>query len=142
MLIKDIMTTNIETATPSQTLDDIVETMFENEINHVVVVENDTPAAIVTRRKVLIATYKTDAPLSEIPVSGFGRGLGTTISPNTTVLLAVGKVQKLKADCVPVVDGMEVMGVLTQDDIINNVSKITDEMLEHNQRGEEWTYES
>lgn len=141
MLVKSIMTKNFETASRDQTLYELVETMLKNDVDHIVVMEDDTPSAIITRRKVLIATYKTDKPLSEIPVSGFGRGLEITIGPNSTVLLSVGKLQKAKAECIPVVDGMDIVGVMTRDDVIDNVSKITDDVLEHDGRRTEWTDE-
>lgn len=139
MLVKKIMSRNFETASREQSLDEIVGAMLTHDVDHVVVMEGDTPSAIITQRKALIASYKTDAPLSEIPVSGFGRGLETSVGPNSTVLLSVGKMQSAKTECIPVVDGLDIVGILTKDDVIDNVSKITDEVLEHDERREEWT---
>lgn len=138
MLVKRIMTRDFETVARSAALDAVVERMLRNGVDHVVATENDDPTALITRRKVLIASYKTDDPLSEIPVSGFGHGLEARIGPNVTVLLSVGKMQQSAIECLPVVDGMEVVGVLTKDDILENVSNITSEVLDAEDRREEW----
>jgi CBS domain-containing protein len=129
MLVRDIMTEEFETVLRSETLDVVVERMLRDEVDHVVVRENDAPAGIITRRKVLVASYKTDRPLSDIPISGFSRGIETAVSPNTTVLVAVGKLQEAELDCLPVVASLDIEGVLTKDDIIGNASNITDEVL-------------
>lgn len=139
MLVKHIMTEDFETVPPDQTLDSVVELMLRNTVDHVFIVTGDTPAAIVTRRKALVACYKTDAPLSDIPVSGFDSGLEIKASPNETALIAVGKLRRAKMDCLPVVNGMSVEGVLTKDDIIKNISNITGEMMEEDERKDEWT---
>lgn len=140
MLVKHIITEDFETIPRNQTLDDAVELMLKNKIDYVFIIEdNDEPAAMITRRKALVACYKTDRPLSEIPISGFSRGLETTIGYNTTVLIAVGKLRRAKMDCLPVVDGMSVEGVLTRDIVINNISNITNDILESEERLHEWT---
>lgn len=134
------MTKNFETASRDQTLHEVVEAMLKNDVDHIVVIEDETPSAIITQRKALIASYKTDAPMSEIPVSGFNRGLDTVIGPKTSLLLAVGKMQTAEAQCIPVVDGMTLKGILTKSDVIDNVSKITDDVLDNEQRPDEMTY--
>jgi CBS domain-containing protein len=139
MLVKHIMNDNFETVPSHRTLDEAVELMLDNGIDHVFVVEEGTPVAMITRRKALIACYKTDAPLSEIPISGFSSGLGTRIRPGTTALIAVGKLRRAKVDCLPVVRGMSVDGVVTKDDIIENLSNITNDMVENDEQKDEWT---
>jgi CBS domain-containing protein len=139
MLVKHIMSKDFETVPPDQTLDSAVESMLGNTVDHVFVVEDGTPAAMITRRKALIACYKTDAPLSDIPISGFSRGLETKIGQNETVLIAVGKLRRTKLNCLPVVSGMSVEGVLTKDDVIQNISNITEDMIEKEEQKDEWT---
>lgn len=139
MLVKHIMTEEFETVPPDQTLDSAVELMLRNAVDHVLIVEDGTPAAMITRRKALIACYKTDTPLSDIPISGFASGLETRVGPSETVLIAVGKLRRVKVNCLPVVSGMSVEGVLTKDDIIENISNITENMIEEEEQKDEWT---
>lgn len=138
MLIREIMTEDFAAVERDETLNRAVRSMLRDDIDHVVVEEEGAPSAIITRRKALNACYQTDAPLSEIPVSGFGRGFEAMIKPNTTVLLAVGRIQNSEVSCLPVVDEMEVLGILTKDDIIDNVSNITSDTLQDDRRSE-WT---
>lgn len=139
MLIKDIMTTEFETIPYDRTVDEAVEVMLSNRTDNVFVVEDGTPAAMLTTRKVLIACYKTDAPVSEIPISGFSRGIENRVGPNETALMCTGKLRQSTADCLPVVDGMSVEGVLTTNDVIQNLTNITENMLTEDQRRDEWT---
>lgn len=125
--------------TRDRTLDEAVKLMISNKIDHVIVVEDGTPAAMITRRKTLIACYKTDAPLSDIQISGFSRGLDIRVGPNETVLIAVGKLRQPKVNSLPVVSGMSIEGVVTKDDIIDNLSNITGKMMDDDERRDEWT---
>ncbi len=140
MFVKRIMTGNFETIPRDRTLDEAVKLMLNNRVDHIFVVENGAPAAMLTRRKALVACYKTDAPLSDIPISGFSRGLKTKVGPDETVLIAVGKLRQANINCLPVVNGMSVEGVVTKDDIIENLSNITTSMMENEEEErEEWT---
>jgi CBS domain-containing protein len=139
MLVKDIMTEEFETIPYDRTLDEALELMLGNRIDHVFVVEDSTPAAMITARKALIACYKTDAPVSEIPISGFSRGLETRVGPKESALICIGKLRRAKVDCLPVVEGISVEGVVTTDDVIDNLSNITEEMLREDDRRDEWT---
>lgn len=139
MLVSDIMTEEFETIPYDQTLDEAIELMLGNRVDHVFVIEDGTPAAMITNRKALIACYKTDAPVSNIPISGFSRGLETRVGPDESALLCMGKLRRAKVDCLPVVAGMSVEGVLTRDDVIDNLSNITEDMLEEDERRNHWT---
>ncbi len=139
MLVKHVMTTDFETIPRDRTLDEAVELMLGNKVDHVFIREEGTPTAMITRRKALIACYKTDAPLGDIPVSGFSSGLEARVAPNETVLVVVGKLRRAKVNCLPVVSGMSVEGVVTRDDIIDNLSNITSDMIEKDERKDEWT---
>jgi CBS domain-containing protein len=139
MLIKQLMTTDFETIPRDRTLDEAVKLMLSNEVDHVFIIENGEPTAMLTRRKALIACYKTDAPLSEIPVSGFSNGLEARVGPNEAVLIAVGKLRQTTVNCLPVVSGMSVEGVVTKDDVLENLSNITSDMIKKDERKDEWT---
>lgn len=139
MLIKHLMTTDFETIPRDQTLDEAVKIMLSKKVDHLFIITDGEPTAMLTRRKALIACYKTDAPLSEIPVSGFSNGLKTRVGPNEAVLIAVGKLRQTNVNCLPVVSGMSVEGVVTKDDIIGNLSNITSAMMETDERKDEWT---
>ena len=128
MLIKQLMTTDFETIPRDRTLDEAVKLMLSNEVDHVFMIENGKPTAMLT-----------DAPLSEIPVSGFSNGLEARVGPNEAVLIAVGKLRQATVNCLPVVSGMSVKGVVTKDDVLENLSNITSDMIEKDERKDEWT---
>lgn len=86
----------------------------------------------------MVACYQTDDPLTEIPLSGFSRGLEAQASPDETVLLCTGRLRNASVDCLPVVDKLSVEGVLTKDDLIDNLSSITGELLEQDKPERDW----
>lgn len=139
MLIKHIMTKEFETVAYDRTLDEALELMLSKNVNHIFVIEDGEPVAMLTTRKALIACYRTDVPVSEIPISGFSRGLEHRVGPNESVLMCTGKLRQSAADCLPVVDGMSVQGVITTDDVIKNLSNISEDMLTEDERRDEWT---
>lgn len=132
------MTDRFEVIQREKQLDGAVELMLQNGVEYLFITEDDSPVAMLTRRKILIACYKTDAPLSEIPIAGFSRGLETRVGPNESALICVGKLRRAKVSCLPVVDGMSVEGVVTRNDVLENLSSITDNMLENENMSEEW----
>lgn len=132
------MTEEFETVSREQTLAVAVEAMLGEGVAHVFVIEDDTPAAVITQRKALVACYRTDDPMSEIPLSGFSRGLEVRASPDETVLLCAGRLRNATVDCLPVVDKLSVEGVLTKEDLIDNLSNITGEVLEQDKRERDW----
>ncbi len=139
MLVKEIMTTELEYVSRGETLATAVERMFRNGINHVIVREGDQPTALITHRTALLAAYRADEALSDVSLTRFGRGFERTSSPDRTVLLSVGHLRRSKTGCLPVVDGMEVVGVLTREDVLSNVANITSETLRADEAGHEWT---
>jgi CBS domain-containing protein len=138
VLVRDIMTTDVQRVDRSTTLAAAVERMLRNETDHVVVMEDDTPTALVTRRKALLAAFKTGDPLADIPLSGFGRGFDRIGRPDRTVLLSVGELKRAGADCLPILEDTNVVGVLTRRDVLENVSNITSETLAADREGRDW----
>ncbi len=139
MLVREIMTTDVETVPRERSLEEPVGTMLREDVDHVIITEDSSPAGVVTRRKALAAAYRTGDPLSEVPLSTFARGFEASVEPTRTVLLSVGQLRRSSADCLPVVDDLDVVGVLTKDDVLDNVSNITTETLEADRQSREWT---
>lgn len=140
VLVRDIMTTDLDRVPRSATLADAAERMLRNRTNHVVVMDDETdPVSLITRRKALLAALRADDPLSEIPVTMFGRGFKRTVSPDRAVLLSVAELKRSDAECLPIVEDHTVVGVLTQADVVANVSSITKETMAADERAREWS---
>lgn len=139
MLVKDIMTTEIERISQGETLAAAVERMLRNEVDHVIVRDGETPTALVTYRTALLAAFRADEPLSDIPLTRFGRGFERTSSPDRAVLLSVGQLRRAETGCLPVLQDMTVVGVLTQEDVVANVANMTSQTLEADREAREWS---
>lgn len=138
MLIGEIMTDEYESISRSRRLKTAVGVMLKNGTEFVILTDESEPDGIITRRSALIACYKTDEPLSEIPVSGFASGFPTTVEPDSTVLFAIGLLVSNDAEVLPVVDGLELVGIVTREILLEKYSNLRNEAFANIERRIEW----
>lgn len=122
------MTTNVPRVSVSDSLDVAIAAMFEHDVETVFVYD-EYPAGLVTQGDALAAVYQNDAPPSAIPMDRFATGFKQTVTPKTTVLFAIAHMVRKRKAVLPVVDGLEVHGVVTQSNIINHSSSLTKEAI-------------
>lgn len=138
MLVRNLMTSDFETVARDASLYVAVETMLRSGTEYVVLTSDEEPDGLITQRKALIACYKTERALPEIPVSGFAVGFPTTIKPDATALLATGHLVKADVSVLPVVEGLELVGVVTREDLLDNSSNLRREVFEQDERRDDW----
>lgn len=138
MLIKDIMTTDLITVDEGSTLHAAVERMLAEEAPYGVVTNGGVPSGLITDRKALETCYETGKPMTEIPVRNLAGGFDVTLAPDTTVLFAIATMVKHGRDALPVMDGIELEGVLTRGDVMANVQRFRREAIDLEGRQERW----
>lgn len=139
MLVDEILTTEFEQVSRDATLAEAVGRMLERESDYVVLTDAGDPDGVLTERKALVAAYKTGKALSEIPVAGFSTGFPTTVTPDTTVLLAVAHMRESGVEVLPVVEDLELVGVVTRETLLDNMKNLRSEALSVAEQGKEWT---
>lgn len=130
MLVEDVMITDLATIDASASVHQAVGQMLKENVSYVVIVNDGTPAGVLTERKILQASYKTRRPLTKIPVKAFASGFDVKLQPEATVLLAVATMSKHDVDVLPIMDGIEIRGVVTKETILQNVSNIRKEAFD------------
>ena len=95
-----------------------------------IVTDDDTPAGIVTETDLVQAGYVTDRPFSEIPARKVMSSPLATIDPEKTLRRATERMQEEGIKKLPVVDDMELVGILTIQDVIHNYSDLKSEIYE------------
>lgn len=141
MLVRELMTTEVETVERDRSLRDAVAVMLKHGIGSVVVTVEDEPTGIVTENDVLRAGYASGRPFCEIPVSKAMSHSLVTISETTTVRKAAKKMGAEDVKKLPVADGMELVGILTLTDIVNRQADILREVRQLDSRRREWNHE-
>lgn len=138
MLIREVMSTNVQTVARTESLRTAVTVMLRTNVEAVVLTEDGDPNGLVTERRALAAGVKTDEPFSEIPLTGFGTGFPNSVSPDTTVLFGIGRIVSAAIDVLPVLDGLDLVGLVSREDMLGEYSNLRREAIATNDQRAEW----
>ncbi|MFW6436021.1 MAG: CBS domain-containing protein [Halococcoides sp.] len=138
MLISEVMSTDFRTVPRSESLKAAVGVMLKADVEAVIITDGGDPSGIVTRRKALIASFKTDDPLSEIPLAGFSSGFPTSVAPDSTVLFAIGQLVSSNLEVLPVIDDLDLVGIVTRENMLDEYSNLRNEAFDSLERRTEW----
>ncbi len=138
MLAEDLMSTDVVTVDHAATLDDAVERLVENGVGSVVVVKSGYPAGIVTETDALEAALSTGRRLSAIPVEDVAHSPIVTAPPDRTVQHVARQMADEDVKKVPIVDDLDLVGIVTHSDIVWHLSDIEDEATRLDQVRDRW----
>jgi len=112
--IREIMTEDVITAHPDESIEEVAKTLIEEEINHIPVVDEEGKlVGIVTSWDIAAAVAEGKKKLEEIMTKDV-----VTIRPHETVNEALERMNKHNISCLPVVDEENrVVGIVTRTDI-------------------------
>ena len=140
LLVRDIMSTDLVTLDENEDLDLADTVMSLARIRHLPVVADDRLVGLITHRDLLSAQISIFAEVSEhesveinqaITAKEIMRTNIRTVTPETTVLEAAQTMHQRKYGCLPVVDGDNLVGIITEADflelVIRAVGKAPDE---------------
>jgi CBS domain-containing protein len=128
MLVRDVMRTNVPEVEADRSLEDAVSLMLDADSEYCVVTVGGEPGGLVTERRAVLAVYKYDRPLEELPASVFATGFDETITPGRTLLYAVGRMRKRETHVLPVVENLHLNGLLTERDVVRSVERLRAEL--------------
>ncbi|MBX0303290.1 CBS domain-containing protein [Haloarcula salinisoli] len=118
MQVRELMSTDVVTVAVGATLADAADRLLDAGVGSVIVVEDGDPVGILTESAVLRAARDTGSPLGDIDIRDVGHGAVVTTTPSK----AVTTVARLMADegvkKVPVLDGLDLVGIVTLTDIV------------------------
>jgi len=127
MLVREIMHADPIHIAASKTLDQAYALMRDRKIRHLPVVEGNRLVGVVTDRDLRLATsrlverpFAPDAEVREVmtrPVH--------TAQPLDPIETAARTMRELKIGCLPVVEGGDLLGIVTGIDILDALLKLT-----------------
>ncbi len=115
---KEVMTREVCTASPEETLHVAAKKMIEFGVGSIVVVVGGEPKGIVTEKDILKIIAENKLP-SEVRLEEIMSSPVITIQPKTSVREAAKIMLKKGIRRLPVIDGGKLVGIVTDTDILS-----------------------
>ncbi|AEA47482.1 CBS domain-containing protein [Archaeoglobus veneficus] len=115
---KDIMTREVCTGNPDETLFSAAKRMLEFGVGSIVVVEDHKPLGIVTEKDILEKVVAKNRTPSEVKLKEIMSYPLITIKPTTSVREAADIMLKRGIRRLPVIDDGDLIGIVTDTDIL------------------------
>jgi PAS domain S-box-containing protein len=113
----DVMSKDVTTVSPDETVVSAAKRMSENNISCVIVVDNATVAGILTETDLLKRVAAKDKDFDKMPVAQIMSCPVVSISPDLPVLAASKIAEAKHIKRLPILDGDQLVGVVTQTDL-------------------------
>jgi CBS domain-containing protein len=117
MKIRDVMTTEIQTAEPDDTLDEIAVMMRDQDTGAIPVVEDDELIGIVTDRDIVVRCIAEGSSPSEIAVDEIISGDLETVAPDDDLETAQRIMSEKQIRRLPVVEKGRLVGMVSLGDL-------------------------
>jgi CBS domain-containing protein len=117
--VKEIMTREVCTSGKSESLLNASRKMIRFGVGSVVVVEDHRPVGIVTEKDILVKVVAKNKVPSEVMLEDIMTHPILTIKPTTSLREAADLMQRRGIRRLPVVDGSNLIGIVTDTDILS-----------------------
>lgn len=124
MLVEELMSTDVVTVDIDATVADAVERQLSENVGSVVVLDDGNPCGLVTENDALEAALKSGRPLDEIPIQKLSHGAMVTTQPDRAVTAVARRMADNGVKKVPVIDDLDLVGIVTLSDIVWDLSDI------------------
>jgi len=139
MLVRELMSTDVVTCSEEATLREAVGKLCEHGVGSVILLSQEGhPTGMVTESDALRAGYETDRPFSEIQVAALSHRAVVTVSPDETVQHAARRMAEEGVKKAPVMDGIDLVGIVTLTDVVWHLSDLRSEAAEFATMDERW----
>jgi CBS domain-containing protein len=120
---RDIMSGGAECAGENETLEDAAKKMAELDVGALPICgEDDRLKGMITDRDIVVKAVAQGQSVSETRVGSLGDGKPVTIGADDSIEEAIRTMAEHKVRRLPVIDGHELIGVVSQADIATNAS--------------------
>jgi CBS domain-containing protein len=127
VLVEDVMSTDIVTEDVEESLEAVVGQLLAADVGSVVVVEDGNPTGLVTKTDVLEAAYESGEPLEALSVRPLCKEPLVMVTRDKTIQTVARQMQRQQVKKLPVVENLDVVGIVTLTDIVYHLSDIRTE---------------
>jgi CBS domain-containing protein len=117
MTIADIMREDVVTASPDTPVSEVATTMRDETVGSVVVVEGDAPVGLVTDRDIAVRIAADALDSTEMTARQMMTEDPVTVDVDTGILELCNAMHDEGVRRMPVVDGDDLAGIVTLDDL-------------------------
>jgi CBS domain-containing protein len=124
----EVMTENATTCSSETTLKDVVKILSSNRLSSLIITENNEPIGIITERDMvsILADMLNDVVWDDLSIDHFMTSPTYTIRSEIALHEAVELSKDKNIRHLPVVnENNKLIGLLSQTDMVNGLSKIT-----------------
>jgi len=123
-LIESNMTTNVETAKPTESLKNALRRIVKRNIGSIVVAEENQPVGIITERDISRCVVRDNNPLKRKVKNVMSSPL-ITVEASESVQDAVALMLKHGARRLPVVRERKLVGIISQRDVLRWMLRVS-----------------
>ena len=138
MLVREVMVSPVVSIPADASLKKAVKRMLDAGVGSAIVTTNGKPGAIVTETDAMIAGCVTDRPFADLQVGRVASSPLKTVGPAATLRTAVERMRTNDVKKLPVVDGIDLVGIVTMTDVVENYAAIVREAHEQDRQREDW----
>ena len=138
MLVREIMTESVITATAETTLRAAIKQMEAESIGSLIVTRDGEPAGILTTTDAMHAGSVTDRSYGDIALREVASTPLVTTGPTESVRAAVTRMRREGVTKLVVVEGIDIVGIVTMTDVVNNYDGIRKEAQDSVSGGDKW----
>ncbi len=130
VLVKDLMSTNVNVFENESTVDKIVQTMSDCDVDYVIVVQSKKPTGIITERDVIVRMLTQGLDPKVVIARAIYTNPLVTIEETATVDEAANLMKEWKIKHLPVTREGRITGMLNYLDIAFNIPELLPAMKE------------
>lgn len=138
MLVRDLMSGDVVSVDRGAAVDVAVERMLAADVGSVVVTSDGRPVGILTEQDILAAVHDADTALSTLAVADLSHRPVMTTSPDSTVAWLARRMAEEGVKKVPVMDGLELVGIVTLTDVVWHLAELRQEASNIEARRSDW----
>lgn len=117
MTVSEIARSEVVTTAPDTPVPEVAELMIDHDVGSVVVTENLRPAGVVTDRDIGVGVWDHDDPTA-VTVADVMTPDPVTVEAGIGIYDALTELREANVRRLPVVDGGELVGIVTLDDFV------------------------
>ena len=140
MRVRDIMNTDVATATPGTPISAVAKLMADKDVGSVVIVEGSRPVGIVTDRDLVLdhlaKGHTADHAVQEAVSTGSPLTGVVTITPDLDLLAAAQELGRHKVGRLAVIQGEQLVGILSAGDVSKQLKQALDGLLTEGEKAE------
>jgi len=139
MLVRELMTTDVVTVDVDGTARDAVEALLDHDVGSVIVTSDEGhPVGLITETDTLRASYQSGRQFEDIEIREFADRPVVTTKPDSTVQFVAYQMAQEGVKKVPVMDDLDLVGIVTLTDIVWHLSEIRQEAMALEAAHKEW----